>query len=107
MSQINVNRDVAAGSSQPRPTQSPPGRPASSSRAQSNFVRSLPTNIVIAVVLLIGVLTMLTPFLWMLSASFKQEAKVLSYPPSLWPDPWTLENYKYVFQTLGYMRFVV
>ena len=43
----------------------------------------------------------------MLSASFKQEAKVLSYPPTLWPDPWTLENYQYVFQTLGYMRFVV
>ena len=80
---------------------------AGRSAAQSNFLRSLPTNIVIVVVLVIGLLTMLTPFLWMLSASFKQEAKVLSYPPSLWPDPWTLENYQYVFQTLGYMRFVV
>jgi multiple sugar transport system permease protein len=107
MSQTNVNRDVAAGSAQPRPTQPAPGRSAAPPGAKSNFLRSLPTKIVIVVVLVIGVLTMLTPFLWMLSASFKLESKVLSYPPSLWPDPWTLDNYTYVFQTLGYMRFVV
>ena len=57
--------------------------------------------------LVIGVLTMLTPFVWMFSASFKQEVEILSYPPTLWPDPWTLENYQYVFKTLGYMRFVL
>ncbi len=107
MSQTNVTRDVAAGSAQPRPTQPSPGRSAAPSGTKSNFLRSLPTKIVIVVVLVIGVLTMLTPFLWMLSASFKLESKVLSYPPSLWPDPWTLDNYTYVFQTLGYMRFVV
>ena len=107
MSQTNVDRGVAAGSAQPRPSQPPSGRSAAPSGTKSNFLRGLPTKIIIFVVLLIGVLTMLTPFLWMLSASFKQEAKVLSYPPTLWPDPWTLENYTYVFQTLGYMRFVV
>jgi multiple sugar transport system permease protein len=74
---------------------------------RSKFLRNLPGNLVIAAVLLIGLLTMLVPFVWMLSASFKPEIKVLSYPPTLWPDPWTLENYRYVFETLGYMRFVL
>lgn len=73
---------------------------------RSKFLQTLPGNLVIAVVLLIGILTMLVPFVWMLSASFKPEIKVLSYPPTLWPDPWTLENYRYVFETLGYLRFV-
>ena len=73
---------------------------------QSKFMRNLPGNIVIAIVLVVGLLTMLLPFLWMLSASFKQEIKILSYPPTLWPDPWTLENYRYVFETMGYMTFV-
>lgn len=81
--------------------------PAAHATRRSNFLRSLPANGIAVVVLTIGVLTMLTPFIWMLSASFKQEADVLSYPPTLWPDPWTLENYRYVFQKLGYLRFVM
>ncbi|MFO7634097.1 MAG: carbohydrate ABC transporter permease [Caldilinea sp.] len=76
------------------------------SAARSKFLRDLPGNIVIVIVLTLGILTMLVPFIWMLSASFKPEIKVLSYPPTLWPDPWTLENYRYVFESLGYLRFV-
>jgi ABC-type glycerol-3-phosphate transport system permease component len=70
-------------------------------------LNNLPGNIVIFVVLALGLITMLLPFIWMLSASFKLESRVLSYPPTLWPDPWTLENYRYVFEDLGYMRFVI
>jgi multiple sugar transport system permease protein len=69
-------------------------------------LRNLPGNIVIYFVLALGVISMLLPFIWMLSASFKPEVKVLSYPPTLWPDPWTTENYRFVFVDLGYMRFV-
>lgn len=89
--------NTSAGTSQPT------GKPSS----RPKFLRNLPGNIVILLVLVTGILTMLLPFIWMLSASFKQEIKVLSYPPTLWPDPWTLENYQYVFETLGYMRFVL
>jgi ABC-type glycerol-3-phosphate transport system permease component len=70
-------------------------------------VRNLPANIVIFAVLALGIMTMLLPFVWMLSASFKPEDKVLTYPPTMWPDPWTLENYRYVFNEFGYMRFVI
>jgi multiple sugar transport system permease protein len=71
-----------------------------------NF-RNLPVNVVIFIVLALGITTMLLPFVWMLSASFKPEDKVLTYPPTMWPDPWTLENYRYVFNEFGYMRFVI
>lgn len=67
---------------------------------------NLTLNVAIFAVLALGIITMLLPFIWMLSASFKPEARVLSYPPTLWPDPWTWENYRYVFQELGYLRFV-
>jgi len=70
-------------------------------------LRNLPGNIVIFGVLALGIITMLLPFVWMLSASFKVEEKILLYPPTLWPDPWTLENYRYVFVDLGFMRFVM
>ena len=67
---------------------------------------SLPGNLVIFVVLAAGIISMLLPFVWMLSASFKSSAKILMYPPTLWPDPWTLEHYRYVFGDFGYLRFV-
>jgi multiple sugar transport system permease protein len=73
----------------------------------SKNYRNLPVNVVIFVVLALGIITMLLPFVWMLSASFKLEENVLTYPPTMWPDPWTLENYRYVFDELGYMRFFI
>ncbi len=69
--------------------------------------RNLPGNIVVFVVLVIGIISMLLPFVWMLSASFKTSEKILTYPPTIWPDPWTLEHYRYVFGDFGYMRFVL
>lgn len=82
---------------------------AASKRKSINWsvaLRKLPSNIVVLVILVLGIASMLLPFIWMLSASFKPEVKVLSYPPTLWPDPWTTENYRFVFVDLGYMRFV-
>ncbi len=85
----------------------PAAAPQRTSTYWSRVWRDLPTNIVIVVVLVLGMISMLLPFIWMLSASFKLEQNVLSYPPTIWPDPWTLQNYRYVFVDLGYMRFVV
>ena len=59
------------------------------------------------IVLAFGMVTMLLPFVWMLSASLKEPSKILVYPPQLWPNPFTLQNYAYVFNDLGFLRFVI
>lgn len=36
---------------------------------------------------------MLTPFLWLVSSSFKSQIQIFQYPPQWIPDPWHPENY--------------
>ena len=43
--------------------------------------------------LTLGAVAMLFPFLWMVFSSFKPRAEIFAYPPSLWPQTWTLQNY--------------
>ncbi|MFF2050972.1 carbohydrate ABC transporter permease [Leifsonia sp. NPDC058194] len=45
------------------------------------------------VVLLLGGLAMVFPFLWMLITSFKSLPQLLNDPLSVWPKPFTLQNY--------------
>ena len=42
-------------------------------------------------------LIMVVPFIWMLSTSFKENGKVLIFPPQWIPDPWVWENYSYAW----------
>jgi len=39
----------------------------------------------------------LVPFAWMVSASFKTTQEIFSYPPSLIPNAFSLENYQRLF----------
>ncbi|MEM7134251.1 MAG: carbohydrate ABC transporter permease [Chloroflexota bacterium] len=45
------------------------------------------------IVLIIGALAMLIPFIWMLSTSFKPQSETISFPPRLFPINPTFENY--------------
>lgn len=47
----------------------------------------------------IVVAIMSAPILWALVTSFKQEALAISYPPTFWPEPFTVENYINVFRS--------
>ena len=47
----------------------------------------------IYLVLLIGALFMILPFVWMISTSLKGEGSVFEYPPKLIPSPIHLDNY--------------
>jgi multiple sugar transport system permease protein len=50
--------------------------------------------------LILGALAMVFPFFWMLSTSFKPRGEVMAYPPTLWPQQFTWQNYANVFETL-------
>ena len=41
------------------------------------------------------------PFYWMIITSFKTYLESIKYPPTLWPQNWTLEGFKTVFDGLN------
>lgn len=57
------------------------------------------------VVLIAGGISMLIPFLWMVSTSFMTEIEVYSYPPKLLPDVIRWENYAEALTLLPFGRF--
>lgn len=56
------------------------------------------------VVLALIALVVVFPFIWMLFTSFKPEAQIAQYPPKLFPDTWTLENYENVWSRIPFAR---
>lgn len=52
-----------------------------------------------------GAVVMMTPFLYMLSTSFKDQAFVLTLPPQFIPDPATTRNYEYAWSSQSFDRY--
>ena len=73
-----------------------PSRPAGPPRRRATWVY---------VVLAVGLLVTLAPFLWMLLGSFKPEAELQRVPPTWWPETPTLQNYQELFDRLDFPRF--
>jgi multiple sugar transport system permease protein len=68
-------------------------------------VKVSPVFILKHIVLRLGVVIMVLPFIWMLSTSLKPPAEVLSWPPKLMPKIITSYNYTQVFATAPFARF--
>jgi ABC-type glycerol-3-phosphate transport system permease component len=64
-----------------------------------------PESILTYAILLVGAVVILLPFLWMVSASFKPEGEILTYPPKLITTV-TAENYDYVFTETRFPTFM-
>ncbi|MEV2212065.1 carbohydrate ABC transporter permease [Streptomyces sp. NPDC050997] len=50
-------------------------------------------------------LAFLAPLLWALSGSFKPRGDIFGYPPDLFPDPFTLDNYRSLLADQPFMRW--
>lgn len=59
------------------------------------------------VVIGVGVLVAVVPFLWMLSVSFRTERDLFQNPASLIPQTWTLHGYLGVWEQLPFLRLVL
>ncbi|APZ33382.1 ABC transporter permease [Microbacterium aurum] len=59
------------------------------------------------VALIVGAIVMVTPFLYMLSTSFKPQAYVLTTPPQFIPDPFTWENYVQAWTSQDFSRYAL
>jgi ABC-type glycerol-3-phosphate transport system permease component len=44
----------------------------------------------------------LLPFLWVLLSAFKSEQELMRYPPTLFPQEWTLNNFTQFFQATSF-----
>ena len=55
--------------------------------------------------LLFGVIITITPFIYMVSTSFKSQAYVLSFPPEFIPRPATLSNYAGALSTQNFKLY--
>lgn len=45
-------------------------------------------------------LTILIPIFWLIVSAFKTDAGVISYPPRFFPDEWTINQFKYVTDSI-------
>lgn len=52
----------------------------------------------------LGAVTMLVPFLWMLSTAFKPQSEWITFPPALLPKVWTLDNFGLAVDRLNIYR---
>ena len=59
----------------------------------NNFKR-IPAYLLVGIWIIIA----LTPLVWMVSTSFKGETSLMSTPPKLIPDPFSLDNYQKLFE---------
>jgi multiple sugar transport system permease protein len=62
-------------------------------------------SVVLYVLLFVGLLLMIGPFVWMLLGSFKPNAEFLRTPPTWLPENATLGNYTQLFDRLDFPRY--
>lgn len=66
--------------------------------ARTNTAGRRTVTVVAFTLMLVGALTMVLPFLWMLSTSLKQSNLVFDYPPKWIPDPIDWANYAEIWE---------
>lgn len=67
--------------------------------------RLSPAEVLRLTTLAFGALVMITPFLYMVSTSFKAQQYVLKIPPQFIPDPATLSNYERVLVKGDFVQY--
>ncbi|RPI86234.1 MAG: carbohydrate ABC transporter permease [Chloroflexi bacterium] len=78
-------------------------KPAAKSftRPMLNFVGKL----LVYSLLITGAILFTAPWLWMLSASFQPLSDIFNWPPTWWPEHFTIQNYRDVLKAVGLGRW--
>lgn len=71
----------------------------------NNKRKQLIVKIVAHLVLLLGAITMLVPFIWMLSSSVKSLGEVFVFPPTLFGEKIVWENYTKISSRFDYFAY--
>ncbi len=62
-------------------------------------------GIALHIVLVLGLVLVMTPFIWMVLGSFKTTAELRRVPPTWWPADPTFENFRELFTRLDFPRY--
>jgi ABC-type glycerol-3-phosphate transport system permease component len=54
-------------------------------------------RVVVYAILLAGTTVTLVPFIWMLLTSLKPASEIVRIPPTFFPERWTLQSYRTIF----------
>ncbi|MBE3115338.1 MAG: carbohydrate ABC transporter permease [Actinobacteria bacterium] len=57
-------------------------------------------NVIIVIIMLVILAAVLYPLIWLVISSLKTERDIIQYPPKLWPNKFTLEQYIRVWSKL-------
>jgi multiple sugar transport system permease protein len=57
---------------------------------------------ILGITLAIGGILVILPFVWMILSSFKPEGEIQNIPPTLWPERFTTENFKNLFENMNF-----
>ena len=82
-----------------KPALTPPRPPRSSRRRFSG------RRLLLQLVLSLGALTMLLPFLWMVLTSLKTPAELSQFPPTFLPQEWAWSNYREAMNAAPFLTY--
>ncbi len=71
-------------------------------RKTQKFIKVLPQAVVVYMLLAALVITMLGPYLYIFSSSFKETYTLISIPPQLIPEKFVWDNYTYILRELPF-----
>lgn len=75
---------------------------------RAGHVRSADVSrLVLTIVLTLGAIVTITPFIWMVLTSVKPTDEVLRLPMTFWPEHFYLGNYRAIFTTMPIERFLL
>lgn len=61
-------------------------------------------RLIIYIILLLGLVVTLMPFLWMILTSFKTQSEAIRIPPVIFPEVWNFQNYSAVFEMIPFAK---
>ena len=79
-------------------------RRAAAAPAVARPRRTWPAQTLYGVIAGTASLAVLLPLIWMVLTSFKPEADIVSFPPRLWPQHWTIQHYIDVWRRIPFAR---
>lgn len=64
-------------------------------------------NVIVYIVLSLGAITMLFPFVWMILTAFKTNTEAMQIPPVIFPSEWRLDSFKQAMQSLPFIKLYI
>ncbi len=86
------------------PTEPPTDAPASR-RTRERPIGTARPHLGAYLILGVGLIVVMSPFLWMALSSVKSEGEIRRVPPTWWPEAPTLDNFRDLFARLDFPQF--